>query len=507
MTDQIVRLGPEYFPRATSGVPISGGSIFIGEPDTDPEIVGNQIQVSALQENGTTVPISQPILTSGGGVPLYNGAPVTLLVSESYSLKVLDAFDVQIYNVPSTLLTSDSSLVTYNQGGVSAIDRNVEEKLQESVSVKDFGAVGDGATNDTDAFTAARTATNGGYFIPEGEYILDASPDVWDDPFTSGNNVTLTIAATPFDASRCFAGQFKIGDVSDTIFDIDGARSGEHIFRISDGSLGGQSHRYFIPWDCRRDSHYHIASPGTDGGSTDRLLRRSEANADSFGNRFQETFDEGTVDDTLTFLHATTESGSPSFDAFMQVVNGLTPTLKFPAIRADFEQGFKAVTRSTPSFDYNHSVADAEHTIEDSFSGNVISRVDAEGQEYGGRKFYSESITDIQAADGSHALSRTVSLGSASPVVFRLAASGQNVSGTLRVVTIASGGTGFGVRHIAFQSDETTITEQTIGVDNLVAQFHADLALNSGILDLTLLYDGGLGGSGQFSFSVDWDSA
>ena len=102
MTDQIVRLGPEYFPRVTTGVPISAGSIYIGEPDTDPEIVGNQITVNALQENGSTVAISQPILTSGGGIPLYNGSPVTLSVSESYSLKVLDSFDVQIYYVPST---------------------------------------------------------------------------------------------------------------------------------------------------------------------------------------------------------------------------------------------------------------------------------------------------------------------------------------------------------------------------------------------------------------------
>lgn len=113
MTDQIVRLGPEYFPRPTSGIPVAGGSIYIGDPDTDPEIVGNQITVNALQENGSTVPIPQPILTGGGGVPLYNGAPVTLLVAESYSLKVLDSFDVQIYYVPSTdvpVVTTDPTV-------------------------------------------------------------------------------------------------------------------------------------------------------------------------------------------------------------------------------------------------------------------------------------------------------------------------------------------------------------------------------------------------------------
>lgn len=101
MTDQIVRLGPEYFPDPATGRPIASGSVYIGDPDTDPEIVGNQITVNALQENGSTVPISQPILTSAGGMPLYNGSTVTLLVAESYSLKVLYNNDVQAYYVPS----------------------------------------------------------------------------------------------------------------------------------------------------------------------------------------------------------------------------------------------------------------------------------------------------------------------------------------------------------------------------------------------------------------------
>jgi len=34
--------------------------------------------------------------------------------------------------------------VTYNQGGTGAQDRTLTSKLQDTVSVKDFGAVGDG---------------------------------------------------------------------------------------------------------------------------------------------------------------------------------------------------------------------------------------------------------------------------------------------------------------------------------------------------------------------------
>ena len=110
MTDQIVRLGPEYFSDPTVGRPVAAGSIYIGDPDTDPEILANQITVNALQEDGTTVPISQPILTSAGGQPLYNGSPVTLLVSETYSLKVLDSFGVQKNYVPSTNVPIDIAI-------------------------------------------------------------------------------------------------------------------------------------------------------------------------------------------------------------------------------------------------------------------------------------------------------------------------------------------------------------------------------------------------------------
>lgn len=104
--NNIVRLGPEYFPKSSIGRPVSNGSIYIGDADTDPEIVGNQKSAYALQENGSVVELSQPISISLGGVPEYNGSPVTLLVSGNYSLKVLNAQDSQVYYVPHTIFES-----------------------------------------------------------------------------------------------------------------------------------------------------------------------------------------------------------------------------------------------------------------------------------------------------------------------------------------------------------------------------------------------------------------
>ncbi len=73
--------------------------------------------------------------------------------------------------------SSGSSLVGFLPQGTGATSSNVQNKLYEFVSVLDFGAVGDGVTNDTSAvlaaLTAIKTAGGGEIYFPPGSYLVD----------------------------------------------------------------------------------------------------------------------------------------------------------------------------------------------------------------------------------------------------------------------------------------------------------------------------------------------
>lgn len=68
--------------------------------------------------------------------------------------------------------SSGSSLVGFVQSGTGAVTRTTQAKLRDFVSVKDFGAVGDGVTDDTAAIQLAFNAiTDDGIIIfPPGTY-------------------------------------------------------------------------------------------------------------------------------------------------------------------------------------------------------------------------------------------------------------------------------------------------------------------------------------------------
>ena len=70
-----------------------------------------------------------------------------------------------------------SSIVGFQQAGSGAIVRTAQAKMRETVSVKDFGAIGDGVTDDTAAIHAA-IATGKSVFFPEPDVFYSITDEI-----------------------------------------------------------------------------------------------------------------------------------------------------------------------------------------------------------------------------------------------------------------------------------------------------------------------------------------
>ncbi len=83
----------------------------------------------------------------------------------------------------------DSAWTSFLQSGTGAVARTWQAKDADVVSVKDFGAVGDGTTNDTVAFNAA-LATGKSIYVPDGSYLLNALTAITQSGTLFGNGRT-----------------------------------------------------------------------------------------------------------------------------------------------------------------------------------------------------------------------------------------------------------------------------------------------------------------------------
>ena len=91
-------------------------------------------------------------------------------------------------------MPDNSDEVNFLQAGTGAVTRTVQSKLRDVVSVKDFGAVGDGVTDDTAAIQAAINhcvLNEKKLFIPAGDYLVTSSLNLTYSLSTPGSSTTL----------------------------------------------------------------------------------------------------------------------------------------------------------------------------------------------------------------------------------------------------------------------------------------------------------------------------
>lgn len=137
---------------------------------------GPGAQYNYLETDSDTV-----TFTSG----LSNGAEVKFTTSQltgsaggAASGVSFTGFNNQAGTVQDLAGNDGSDWIGFEADGNNAIARSAQDKMRDIVSVKDFGAVGDGVTNDTLAVQAAidvALTVNGQVFFPPGKYRCDSA--------------------------------------------------------------------------------------------------------------------------------------------------------------------------------------------------------------------------------------------------------------------------------------------------------------------------------------------
>lgn len=180
MTTATLSPSPKLQFFDANGNPLVGGKLYSYEAGTSTPLA------TYADYDGTITNTNPVILNSRGEADVW-------LSSSYYKLRLLDSNDVEIWTVDNIggyatmadvtaainavvaayAASGGSNLIGFIQGGASAVATTVQAKLRETISVKDFGAVGDDSHDDTTNIQAAINYANsigGDVYFPAGTY-------------------------------------------------------------------------------------------------------------------------------------------------------------------------------------------------------------------------------------------------------------------------------------------------------------------------------------------------
>ena len=129
-----------------------------------------------------------------------------------------------------------------------AVVRTAYDKFLETVSVKDFGAIGDGVANDTAAVQLALLSGVASVYVPEGRYRITANITRDGNTLLHGDGLSVSVLVMEGTSSLLFDGG-AAGDEFGTSalqierlgFEVTGSTNKTVISAIWDAGIGGTS--------------------------------------------------------------------------------------------------------------------------------------------------------------------------------------------------------------------------------------------------------------------------
>lgn len=188
--------GAQFFDN--NGNPLAGGKLYTYAAGTTTP------QTTYTASAGNVAHANPIVLDSAGRVPV--GGEIWLTDAVNYKFVLATSLDVtlgtydNVAGNASGILAAlaapgGSALVGFLQAGTGAVARTAQSKMRDVVSVKDFGAVGDGVTDDTAEIQSAVTygvANNKQVQFPQGSYKLTSKINVTGNVVLQGDGIGST---------------------------------------------------------------------------------------------------------------------------------------------------------------------------------------------------------------------------------------------------------------------------------------------------------------------------
>lgn len=169
--------GKAYFLTTDNRLYFAVGTTYYSSPTPKWFTIYLRSTGAAYQFNGTSL---NPVNSEGQVETRLSAIELTLSSLGTASTKnteffasqaSLDVESAQSRNYTDTKVAAITpSTLNYTASGGSP--RTIQSKFSDLVSIKDFGAIGDGATNNDVAFSACEASSNQSFFVPQGDFIL-----------------------------------------------------------------------------------------------------------------------------------------------------------------------------------------------------------------------------------------------------------------------------------------------------------------------------------------------